>query len=100
MADNKPHKQTCTDHCTTCGRHFHGLKAFDAHRQSGECTEPLTAVSLKGRQLLQLWTADGWCELARESWDGEKRVPLHPVDVWQVATTEEQRARLAGLARG
>lgn len=97
MTTNKPKRQTCTDHCSTCGRHFHGLSAFDAHRRESQCLEPGEAVTTKGRQLLQIWTKAGWCELARESWVNGARVPLHPVTIWQVATTEAQRERLAAL---
>lgn len=76
-------RQTCTDHCGTCGRHFHGLTAFDSHRRAFECLDPATAVSERGRQLLQVWTEDGWCDLDRRCWHGGERVPLHPVTIWQ-----------------
>lgn len=75
-------RMTCTDHCATCGRHFHGLTAFDAHRKDGECLEPSEVFSEKGRQKLQAWTEDGWCD--KQSWhDGKRTGWDHPVTVWQ-----------------
>lgn len=77
-------RQTCTDHCSTCGRHFHGTGAFDAHRQQGECVEPAEAVNSKGAPLLQEWTTDGWCSLTPGCWEeGRKLRYAYPVTVWQ-----------------
>ena len=59
-------RQTCTDHCSGCGRHFHSLGAFDAHmgeggsRQGGMTYELAHAVPPG----LAPWTLQGVCELA------------------------------------
>lgn len=76
-------RQTCTYHCSACASHFHGLGAFDAHRRAGQCLAPATAESSKGRQLLQIWTDDGYCSL-------ENGDPVDHVTVWQ--TTGEKFA--------
>ena len=90
MIDRAPPKQTCTDHCAGCDRHFHGLQAFDAHRQDSECQEPDGLMGTKGQPLLQAWTMEGYCALSN------LRAPLvHPVTIWQTYRTEEQRQRLA-----
>lgn len=82
-------KQTCTDHCGACGRHFHGLTAFEAHRRNFECVDPPLAVSDRGRQLLQAWTDDGWCSLEADCFeDGQLVRWAHPVTVWQLVPTE------------
>lgn len=98
VEERAPARQTCTDHCRTCLRHFHGIGAFDAHRQNGQCMPPAGAVSGKGRLLLQMWTTEGYCDREKGCWKDGKRVTwLHPVEIWQVAMSEEQRERLAGL---
>ena len=86
-------KQTCLDHCARCDRHFHGLTAFDLHQRDGECLDPSSVLygpdsKRSGDARLQAWTLDGWCnKRIRPGWD-------HPVTIWQVATTEEQRRRM------
>ncbi len=96
-------RQTCTDHCTGCGEHFHGLGAFDLHRRGGECLEPMAVLGTEGTKregdhLLQIWTREGSCDKGRGCWDNGKRVRWDkPVTVWQVAVTEVQRERLSGL---
>lgn len=91
----KQRRQSCTDHCGSCGGHFHGLGAFDAHRQNGECVDPAEAANRDGKLLLQVWTEAGSCELSRGAWKDGKRVRWsEPVVVWQKAQTEEQRARM------
>ena len=102
MKERKPPRPTCTDHCTGCGRHFHGLAAFDRHRVDGHCTDPVgLLMRSKGgdeRPSLQQWTPDGYCDKERGCWEEGKRVRyVHPVTIWQVATTEEQRLALAEL---
>lgn len=90
--------QTCTDHCGTCDRHFHGLGAFDAHRQDGECIEPVQAVvtSRDGstRQALQVWTDNGECRLGL----GRQRITPN-VTIWQVWQSEAQKESLAALGQ-
>ena len=81
----EPARQTCTDHCSTCGRHFHGLGAFDAHRRENTCGAPETALNTKGRLVLQVWTLDGYCQLTPGCWrDGKRDHWEHPVTIWQV----------------
>lgn len=102
--NRKPPRPTCTDHCCGCNRHFHGLTAFDLHRQAGGCTSPLEVlIRSKGGQTrpgLQLWTAEGYCDKLPLCWDNGKRLHYeHPVELWQAAVTDEQRDRLAALRR-
>lgn len=89
--ERAPARPTCTDHCSTCSRHFHGLTAFDAHRKDGECIEPLAAISERGKPKLQLWTAAGFCD--KNSWHNGKREGWdHPVEIWQGYVKEEAAA--------
>ena len=81
-------KQTCTDHCSTCGEHFHAEAAFMAHLDMGKCAPLSEAVYHKGKRQgqpkLQLWTSDGWCQLAKGCYeDGQQVNYLHPVSIWQ-----------------
>ena len=94
-------RQTCTDHATCCGQHFHGLGAFDAHRAGGICRDADDATYRTGKRIgtsmLQSWTDDGYCDKLPGCWADGKRVKYeHPVTIWQIATTEEQRSRLQG----
>ncbi len=93
-----PKRQTCTDHCSGCGRHFHGLAAFDAHLL--RVNEGLNAQGARSYELehqdgaaagLEEWTAEGWCELAATE-------PQHPVTIWRRPQTEAERVRLARMA--
>ena len=95
-------RQTCTDHCAGCGAHFHGLGAFDAHRQDNECQMPSETLIRSGRRKgepsLQVWTAAGFCDKERGCWQDGRRVAfVSPVTIYQLATTEEQRQALAML---
>lgn len=79
-------RQTCTDYCSGCGRHFHGLGAFDAHRvgQFGvdrHCGDP---TGLSG---LQVWTEAGYCDFTDS----------HPTTIWQ---DSRSAARGAAWRRG
>ena len=81
-------RQTCTDHCAGCGRHFHGLGAFDAHRREGECCDPEMVVGQRGKHegeaLLQVWTETGSCDKDAGCWkDGKRDHYVTPVVVWQ-----------------
>jgi len=47
---------------------------------------------------LQQWTPEGFCDKMRGCWEDGRRIRYeHPVTIWQVATTEEQRLALAAL---
>ena len=91
---------TCTDHCATCERHFHGLGAFDAHRVDGECAEPsevtVTARDSSTHPGLQLWTDSGACRLSRGVYKNGQIVQINsPVAIWQVWQSEQQKEALA-----
>lgn len=98
-------RPTCTDHCARCGQHFHGLGAFDAHRQDGVCVEPAVEALRRSkdgfeRPALQVWTAEGWCKLWGGCYENGRFIEdkqQHPVVIYQVATTEAQREALAVL---
>jgi len=91
-------KSTCTDHCSACGRHFHGLAAFDAHRVDSACIDPSTAENSKGKSLLQVWVTDGFCDKVAGCWvDGRYDHHVHPVTIWQTFKTEAQVEQLASL---
>ena len=95
-------KQTCTDHCGGCGRHFHGLTAFDKHRVDGYCENPSVVVNTKRdgtlTPALMVWTGQGYCDKTADCWDNGARVKYnHPVEVWQVYATAEQKEKLALL---
>ncbi len=82
-------RQTCTDHCTACGQHFHGLKAFEYHQQGGQCNSPGLVVAKRGKRegqpLLQLWTATGSCNKELGCWVNGKILKwIEPVTIWQV----------------
>lgn len=82
-------RQTCTDHCSSCGGHFHGLGAFDAHLPVCKDGNFQEARNGKGRQMLQPWTLEGFCSLASGSFkDGEFIRWEHPVTIWQLIPTE------------
>ena len=105
MTDETPRRQTCTDHCVGCGSHFHGLGAFDVHRQGGKCHDPATAAVQSGKRegqpVLQAWTDDGWCDKMRGCWQDGKRVQWeHPVTVWQVRMSEQERAHIESVRSG
>jgi len=87
--ETKTRRQTCTDHCAGCNQHFHGLGAFERHRQNGSCALGGSAVASKGKNvgqpLLQAWTEQGWCALQSGSTrDGVIVNWHHPVPIWQV----------------
>src|SRR5690349_7861614 len=97
--EKKPRRQSCTDHCGVCDRHFSGLGAFDAHRKDGECLDPAAVVFLSGPReglaALNVWTETGACDHVKGNWkDGKRLWWAEPVTVWQKAVTEEQRARM------
>ena len=82
--EEKPRRRTCTEHCATCNRHFHGLNTFDAHIRTGECVEPDSILNTKGMPFAQVWTEDGWCDLEKGCWHDGRRVKyMHPVTIWQ-----------------
>lgn len=41
-------------HCAGCHRTFSADSAFDAHRRDGECVDPATAITTKGKPRFQL----------------------------------------------
>ena len=100
--ERAPQRQTCTDHATCRDRCFHGLKAFDLHRQGGECLDPATVAIRNGARAgelaLQVWTEEGYCDHLKGCWADGKRVKYeHPRTIYQVATTEVQREGLLRL---
>lgn len=91
-------RQTCTDHCSECGGHFHGLAAFDAHLhrvregQNAHGARSCELDHLDGATAgLEVWTTDGVCELGRDA-------PEQPVTIWRLPLTEAARSRLARMA--
>lgn len=89
-------RKTCTDHCAGCGRHFHGLTAFEKHQQQGECR--VDVLKKDGTPALQVWTADGYCDKDHTCWrDGVRAGWFHPVTIYQVAVSEDARERLLSL---
>jgi hypothetical protein len=90
-------RQTCTDHCSSCGQHFHGLGAFDAHLQRfGEGLNERGTRSYHLRHLegtdakLEAWTTEGVCEMSKPTEVG--------VTVWRRPLSEKERERLAQLS--
>ncbi len=64
----------CTNHCLTCGRHFHSLEAFDAHRSGDHraplgsetgrrCLAPIECLDTLGELRLETLAEDAICEL-------------------------------------
>jgi len=39
-------------HCAKCHRHFGGVAGFDMHRKGGECVDPATLLTEKGKPRL------------------------------------------------
>jgi hypothetical protein len=96
-AEVKVRRQTCTDHCSACGRHFHGLAAFDAHlHRVGEGINAHGARTYElehldgGEAGLEAWTTSGDCDLATPEQSG--------ITVWRLPMSEKDRERLAKLA--
>ncbi len=89
-------RQTCTDHCGGCNQHFHGLKAFDAHRLGMKCTPGAEAIGRKDQPLLQAWTTNGWCSLQTGCRaEGHIVQWLNPVTIWQTYGTSYKGPRNA-----
>jgi hypothetical protein len=88
--------QTCTNHCSDCGRHFHGLGAYDRHlkrtneRKNDHGAPEYDLVHVIGPDL-QPWTTTGRCDLT-----GERQ---EPVTVWQVVPDARTLAWLASKRR-
>jgi hypothetical protein len=93
-----PKTVTCTNHCGSCGLHFHSVKAFDAHRQGDfasndpvlgrHCVHPL---DMDGR--LVALTGDGVCRMyedASRPGEGVQR----QVTIWTLAGFEERSRQL------
>lgn len=72
-------RQTCTDHCRACGRHFHGLAAYDLHRLGSlsDPTDPRRCGDPAELPRLRAWTEAGACALTGR--------PLADVTIWQLA---------------
>lgn len=88
-------RQTCTDHCSKCGQHFHGLGAFDRHlRRVAEGTNALGARTYELDHVvgpgvgLHPWTTTGHCDLTGKS----------GVTVWQRIHGSGDLNRLATLS--
>jgi hypothetical protein len=86
----------CTNHCASCGLHFHSVSAFDAHRVGSfsdpedprRCEHPIDMVDKSGQlrcvelstdgvcavyplaeqQGVTIWTLRAGLEAARERW--------------------------------
>lgn len=88
-------RQTCTDHCSACGRHFHGLAAFDLHlhrvnerkNRWGAPTYDLEHCT----EGLEVWAEEGYCDLTGAE------LPLYPVVIWRKPLTEAEKERLEHL---
>lgn len=86
----------CTNHCASCGMHFHSLAAFDAHRMGNHasndallgrhCEHPLDRHGKDGRTSFICLTTVGVCDLSRPE-------PLSDVSIWTLRAQVE-RARL------
>jgi hypothetical protein len=92
-------RQTCTMHCSDCGRHFHSLAAFDAHlRRVNEGVNDHGARSYDLKHLdgsdvgLEAWTREGHCDLVWPHVSG--------VTIWQMPMTAERAQALAALRAG
>jgi hypothetical protein len=65
--------KTCTYHCSKCGRHFHSLESFDAHRTGNyasddpetgrRCLAPCEVLDARGLERLVAITEEGECRL-------------------------------------
>jgi hypothetical protein len=81
--------QTCTDHCSACGAHFHGLAAFDKHlkrvNESAKGERPYYELEhLSGEDAgLHAWTTSGRCDFAGNGM---------PVTIWQMPGSAERMA--------
>jgi hypothetical protein len=94
-------RQTCTFHCRRCDRHFHSLKAFDAHREftdpaakdwaSRVCLNP--AVD-EMKPALEAWTRSGVCQI-QYGRDDE----VVGVTVWTERGARERAEALSALPR-
>lgn len=89
-------RQTCTDHCSKCGQHFHGLTAFDAHlRRVNEGVNDHGSRSYDldhavGSNVgLQPWTTTGHCDLTDQT----------GVTIWQRIPSAARARWLADRAR-
>lgn len=92
----KERRQTCTDHCSTCGQHFHGLKAFDIHQRNGMCSYQ---AGEPGRQAISVWTEDGSCSKVKGCWENGQLVRWeYPVTIWQMTPREGDAERLLKLS--
>ena len=79
-------RKTCTYHCRTCDRHFHGLEAFDQHRvfedprvedwSTRKCGDPEYLLREDGNPELVPYTTEGYCAIQAEKLQ-------HPVTIWQ-----------------
>ncbi len=90
-------RQTCTDHCSFCGGHYHGQGAYDAHLQrfdEGPNAQGARSYRLQhadGSEVgLKAWTMDGVCELSRPAQEG--------VTIWQKPLSARDQQRLAQIA--
>jgi len=84
-------KLTCTSHCAGCDQHFHGVSAFDRHREDGACERGDRTVVQTGKHqgepALQVWTADGHCDKMKGCWkDGRRLKYVHPVTIYNEVT--------------
>lgn len=87
----------CTNHCATCGTHFHSVAAFDAHRagdhasndpmEGRHCVHPLDVRGRDDRTPFIALTTVGLCDLARSG-------PLANVTIWTLRDKLEQARRM------
>lgn len=80
----------CTDHCSSCGSHFHSTEAFDSHREGDYetgryCVEPedVTRETKDGRVVpaLEVAREDGRCDIG----GGGARIGVR---IWRRARVE------------
>lgn len=98
--------KTCSSHCRTCGRHFHGDQAFDLHRAFVDpkvpdwsqrvCLDPEgdadRLLDKHGRPKLVRWTDSGVCKIERGMYE-----PVEDVTIWHLNPPEGDADRLKGL---
>lgn len=94
---------TCTYCCGNCGRHFHSLTAFDAHRvgshsaprgseERRRCLAPIEVVDKHGEARLVALTEHGECRMLADV--------KHDVTIWTMAGYDKVRRVFEGERRG
>lgn len=81
-------ERTCTHHCTACGRHFHGLEAFDLHRVGSHAENTRACEWPMHVDELGIWASRGVCRSTGAS----------PVIIWGAKRSAAASERLGGAA--